>query len=735
MFQQTNRTLTTEKEFVPELSIRPGETAALAKDNREVSDTGSLIVNADDWGRDCETTGRILDCVMGRTVSSVSGMVFMADSERAAAIAQEYGIDAGLHLNLTTAFSMASAPQRLVDHQERLSRYLSWHRFGHVVFHPGLANSFAYVVAAQLEEFRRLYGRAADRIDGHHHAHLCANVLFGKLLPEGAIVRRNFSFRPREKSLANRLYRGWVDGRLARRHRLVDYFFALEPVESTDRLGHIFPYARHSVVEIETHPINPNEYRFLRHGEIFRRCGDIAIASHFALPRFRHAANETEIREVPGVSGDDGLMEERGGHGKTWSSTLVRRTSAIHRTPRATVLVGFAEAATAAEVVWSLVDKGYEVIAFARKGRASALRHSRHVVCHEICAPETDLEAALSDLRSLMISVNHSAAGVQRTLFPLDDKAVLLCSRVQIDDDWLLAGPRGAHAELALDKQLQTKVAGSAGFNVPKTALVRTANDIRNFIAAESYPIILKSANCVPTEAGRANTCPQWICANDGELERALREWGERLPLLAQPFIVGTGEGIFGLAAPDGIRAWSAHRRLRMMNPQGSGSSACISLPVSEDLRCNAEDFIQQTGWQGMFMIELLRDRMGTVFFVEFNGRPWGSMALSRRQHLEYPAWQVMLAADPHSQGGKTASPIPGTISRHAGRELMHLLFVLRGPKSTALSDWPSMWKSVMEVFRSRPAETLYNWRREDKKVFLADVGYTIKSNLFKNGH
>jgi hypothetical protein len=207
------------------------------------------------------------------------------------------------------------------------------------------------------------------------------------------------------------------------------------------------------------------------------------------------------------------------------------------------------------------------------------------------------------------------------------------------------------------------------------------------------------------------------------------------VPLLVQPFIVGTGEGIFGLAAPDEIRAWSAHRRLRMMNPKGSGSSACISQPVSEDLRCKAEDFVKRTGWRGMFMIELLRDRLGRVFFVEFNGRPWGSMALSRRQHFEYPAWQVMLAADPHSQVGMAASPVPGMVSRHAGRELMHLLFVLRGAKSKALSDWPSIWKSMMEVVRFRQGETLYNWRGEDMKVFLADVCYTIKSNLFKTGH
>ncbi|MGH9355586.1 MAG: hypothetical protein ACRD10_05595, partial [Terriglobia bacterium] len=50
---------------------------------------GGLIVNADDWGRYHETTGRTLDCIDRGAVSSVRAMVFMQDSERAAAIARD----------------------------------------------------------------------------------------------------------------------------------------------------------------------------------------------------------------------------------------------------------------------------------------------------------------------------------------------------------------------------------------------------------------------------------------------------------------------------------------------------------------------------------------------------------------------------------------------------------------------------------------------------------------------
>ena len=400
---------------------------------------------------------------------------------------------------------------------------------------------------------------------------------------------------------------------------------------------------------------------------------------------------------------------------------------------RATVLVGFAEALPAPEVVWSLVGGGFRVIAFARRGRASALRYSRHVVCHDICAPESDLQEALSDMHSLLNSLNAQADGTQLIFFPLDDKAVWLGSKMQLESRWLLAGPRGACADLALNKNLQIEAARDAGFNVPKTVLARTARDLFDFSAAESYPIILKAAECVPSYQGRVYSCRKWICANQIELERAIGEWGERDPLLAQPFIAGTGEGVFGLAAPDGIRAWSAHRRLRMMNPEGSGSSACISQPVPDDLKAKVEALIAAAEWRGLFMIEVLRDHSGTSWFVELNGRSWGSMALSRRQGLEYPAWHVELAMDERSRVGSAVSSGPGIVCRHAGREFMHLLFVLRGAKSNALSKWPSFWETIRDVVRFHREDGLYNWRRDDPKVFIADFYYTIHNNLFKS--
>lgn len=253
-----------------------------------------LIINADDWGRDASTTDRILDCVQRGTVSSTSGMVFMADSKRAAELAREHQVDVGLHLNFTTAFDAPDCPAEVLRHQKRLTAYLRRHRFAQALYTARLAPSFRYVVTAQIEEYRRLYGREPGRVDGHHHMHLCANVLRDRLLPKGTIARRSFSFQPGDKSWINRWYRRRVDRTLALRHRMADFFFQLTPVEPAERLQRIFELSRGRVLELETHPVNEDEYRFLASGEI-QKMTELQIASGYAW-------SSGSISEVKGVS-------------------------------------------------------------------------------------------------------------------------------------------------------------------------------------------------------------------------------------------------------------------------------------------------------------------------------------------------------------------------------------------------------------------------------------------------
>jgi predicted glycoside hydrolase/deacetylase ChbG (UPF0249 family) len=173
--------------------------AALApRATHGAADAGLLIVNADDWGRDARTTQCILDCIRRGTVTSTSAMMFMEDSRRGAALAQEHAVDTGLHLNLSDHFTSADCPPDLRDRHRAIVGYLRRNRWAQLVYNPALVSAFDYVVKAQLDEYQRLYGAAPARLDGHHHMHLCSNVLLGGLLPRGTHVRRNFSFRSGE---------------------------------------------------------------------------------------------------------------------------------------------------------------------------------------------------------------------------------------------------------------------------------------------------------------------------------------------------------------------------------------------------------------------------------------------------------------------------------------------------------------------------------------------------------
>jgi hypothetical protein len=133
-------------------------------------------------------------------------------------------------------------------------------------------------------------------------------------------------------------------------------------------------------------------------------------------------------------------------------------------------------------------------------------------------------------------------------------------------------------------------------------------------------------------------------------------------------------------------------------------------------------------------MVELLRERSGEAWFVELNGRPWGSMALARRQGLEYPAWSASMTLDHDSHVDTAKSPSPGLVCRNLGRELMYLLFVIRGPRSAAMVDWPPIWTALRAILQASHWEHYYNWRRDDKSVFFADCFYTLRNNLLKTG-
>ena len=313
-------------------------------------------------------------------------------------------------------------------------------------------------------------------------------------------------------------------------------------------------------------------------------------------------------------------------------------------------------------------------------------------------------------------------------MVPLDDHAVWLCDRITREPStgitgeatsggyvWpVVAGPVGDLASLALDKRQQLSCAEVAGFAVP------ASRDAASEPPQGTGPWMVKPAMAVQLRGGRLVRPVGRVATSPAQVRSVAAAIGG--PAVVQPLIDGIGEGVFGFATQDDVVALSAHRRIRMMNPRGSGSSACRSIPLADELIDPVRRFMAKSAWRGLFMIELLRDRDGTPWFMELNGRAWGSMVLARSRGFAYPAWAVRAAVDP---GYVPAAPAdaPHVTARHLGREIVHLGAVMTRGGAPRLA-------TARDVLTVRRDERWYNWRSGQAGVFAADTWATMRSQL-----
>jgi len=226
-----------------------------------------LIVNADDWGINRVATDRILDCYKNCRLTTVSAMVFLDDSERSAELALKYELEVGLHLNFTLPLKSCNNLGSLHIRQERISKYLLNNKYYQLLYNPFMKNDFEYVFNAQWEEFTRLYKKPPVHVNGHHHMHLCSNMLAGRLIPRNSKVRKSFSFFEHEKNPFNRFYRNCVDWCINQRYICTEYFFSIAPIFDKARLRRIVNLSKEYDVEIMVHPEKEEEYGYLKSSE------------------------------------------------------------------------------------------------------------------------------------------------------------------------------------------------------------------------------------------------------------------------------------------------------------------------------------------------------------------------------------------------------------------------------------------------------------------------------------
>lgn len=385
---------------------------------------------------------------------------------------------------------------------------------------------------------------------------------------------------------------------------------------------------------------------------------------------------------------------------------------------KVTYLIGFAEALPTPEVCFSLRSAGVRLVCFFRADGPIRFVRLKFVHYVPVTSPEKNLSRAIEDVQS--VAGEHRP----RLVGACDDAALLIFSSLPNVASHGIS-PLGNSFAFAFDKWRQIKAARSYGFATMHTQLINSEADVSQF---QTRPAVLKPRFALDIIEDRLSKGKTFVL-QDKYLSSEARDAIAERPYLIQEFKVGVGEGFFGIGHTGKIIAPFGHRRVRMMNPAGSGASACTSRTPEVAESDAAATLVQKERWSGPFMIEQLRDEAGRGWFMEFNGRFWGSLALARRCGLDLPRLAFEIAEESEPQV-PVVEPRRG-FARHLGRDLMYIIFVLRGPRRGHPSEgWPTRLQSLKSVFSPNRLSAFYNYDASDPLFFVKDAVMTLKNAI-----
>jgi predicted ATP-grasp superfamily ATP-dependent carboligase len=375
------------------------------------------------------------------------------------------------------------------------------------------------------------------------------------------------------------------------------------------------------------------------------------------------------------------------------------------------VLVTDVEERAALAVCRGLAAAGYRVTGVA--GAPSAVGHwsrsvdRRHTLPH----PLADPEGFARRLAAIAGDGRHAA------LIPSTDAALVAVSlhRALFEPHVRLGLPPHDVVLRSLDKLALLGAAERVGLPPPPTETCDGAEAALAAAARIGYPVVVK-----PTRSllpGEARMLTSAIAQDAGEL-RAL------LGALAPPFSIqrrrdGAVVSCGGVAAAGRLLGLCAARYGRTWRPEGGSASLSTTIELPEGLADLVERIVLDLGWEGMFELELVEASDGSLAPIDFNPRPYGSLALAIASGANLPAlWCGWLLR------GETASARsrPGVRYRWEEAELHNLL----------LHAAHREWRKAATVVRPYRRSTHAYFELADPGPLVAWVGDALRRAAVK---
>ena len=261
--------------------------------------------------------------------------------------------------------------------------------------------------------------------------------------------------------------------------------------------------------------------------------------------------------------------------------------------------------------------------------------------------------------------------------------------------------------EIAMDKSRTLSAAENIGILVPPTRALQHSGDAIEAARQLGYPVVVKP-RCSRYWTGREFISSDGVgyATSDEQLAVLMRALDPRLPApLLQKFIPGSGLGICLLLGTDGeVCAEFAHERLRDYRPTGSGSVLRRSVAVDPHVRDLSFRLLRSIGAHGVAMVEFRVDSStGEPYFMEINGRFWGSLQLAIDAGVNFPALLVDLAL---GRPVKKPAYRENVVLRWWIGDLVRTIRVLKGKPAGYMGKFPSRLSALREFLGPQPAGT-----------------------------
>jgi predicted ATP-grasp superfamily ATP-dependent carboligase len=396
---------------------------------------------------------------------------------------------------------------------------------------------------------------------------------------------------------------------------------------------------------------------------------------------------------------------------------------------RTRVLVTDAGRGSAISVIRSLGRAGMEVIAADTNARSAGFR-SRFVTRTLVYpvpseAPDRVVELLLAEAR----------AGRVDLIIPVSDDVLLPLSaaRDRFQGLCALAIPDSDALEQVADKAATVALARRLGVPIPRTAVVRTAEEAAAAAPELGWPLVVKPSRSRLISEDGIERFEVSYAESPEVLRERMETIGGRGEVLLQEYRVGEGHGV-ELLLQDGepLLAFQ-HRRLHEVPITGGASALRESVPVDPVLLDHATRLMRELKWTGLAMVEFRVGAEGPVL-MEINGRIWGSLPLAVKSGADFPLGlaQLTLGQDATPAG----LPRAGVRSRNLGLELVWIASVLRKQRRYPFLASPPRRAGLRAAFRlANPRDGFDVLCRDDPSPGFAEAMQVTGRLLGKATH